>query len=215
MSSTAEARVVEVQRWVRDFTTNPHPDLGRDGPVCPYMVRVLGNARLTMLAFDARRGDDSLAAQALEFRALARQRAGELGADGTFQVYFAVPYGRPEPELKAMVARVHARLRREFVASGFMVGDFWPDHETPGLHSPAFRPFASPVPMLGVRHVIPADLVFFITSDIPADVQREYLELYGKHFVGRLNDYWSTRLAAARSAVGPAGPAESDPPAPA
>ena len=202
MASTVEARVEEVGNWIRDFTTNPHPDLGREGAVCPYMVRALGNARLTLLAFDAARGDDALAAQALEFRELARRRAAELGPEGSFLIYFAVPYGAPEPDLKAMVARVHARLRREFVASGFMVGDFWPDHETPGLHSPTFRPFASPVPMLGVRHVVPADLVFFITPDIPADTQREYLELYGNHFAGRLNDYWSKRLAAARAAAG-------------
>jgi hypothetical protein len=215
MTSTAEARVAEIQRWIRDFTTNPHPDLGREGVVCPYMVRALGNAHVTLLAFDADRGDDALAAQAHEFRSLIRQRAAALGAEGTFQVRFAVPYGLPEPELKAMVARVHARLRREFVASGFMVGDFWPEHDTPGLHSPTFRPFASPMPMLGVRQVVPADLVFFITPDIPADVQREYLEVYGNHFAGRLNEYWSKRLAAALAAVDPAASTQPGPPSPA
>lgn len=207
---TVQSRVAMVDRWVREFTTGPHPDLGRPGVVCPYMVRSIARSRLTLLPFDAgdpETADEALVARAHDFRARARRRAAGFAAAGTpgesaHLVYIAVPHGRPEHELRGLVERVHARLRHEFVASGFMVGDFWPDHATVGLHGPAFRPFASPVPVFALRHMVAADLPFFAVPEIPVEIRQEFLDLYSAHFAGRLTDHWARRLADARLAAG-------------
>ncbi len=198
-------RVAHVRQWVADFTSAPHPDLGRDGVVCPYMVTALRNDHFTVLAFDASRGDDELVAMVRGLRDRMIIRTGHIGTDHTYLVSLIVLYGRPDPDLKAMVERVHAAYKPEFVRKGFMLGDFWPRHETPGLHSAGFRPFASPYPILGTRTMVPADLVFFTTPDIPPAQRLVYLDYYREGLAGRLTDHWRQRLAdsvaAARAAL--------------
>ncbi|GIG92285.1 DUF6875 domain-containing protein [Plantactinospora endophytica] len=198
--SVAE-RVAWAQQWVSDYTANPHPELGRDGVVCPYMVKALRQDCITLVDFDSSEGDAALAALAREMRGKMIKRAAELGADHVYLVNLIVPFGNSETELKAMVGRVHARLKEEFVSLGFMLGDFWPEHETAGLYSEDFRPFTSPLPILGMRHMVPADLVFFITPDLTPQQQLTYLGYYAKVFEGRLNRYWSGRLEQSEAAA--------------
>lgn len=198
-------RVAWARQWVGDYTANPHPQLGRDGVVCPYMVKALRQSCITLVDFDSSEGDAALGALAREMRSKMTERARELGADAVYLVNLIVPHGDSETELKAMVGRVHSWLKEEFVSLGFMLGDFWPEHETLGLHSEEFRPFTSPLPILGMRHMVPADLVFFITPDLTPQQQLAFLGDYRKVFEGRLNRYWSARLeeseAAAREAL--------------
>ena len=192
MSAGEHAAVA--REWVGAFTSNPHPDLGREGVVCPYMVKALRQDYLTVVEFDSRAGDAALAARLRELRAGMIERATELGVDHIYLINLIVPFGDTEAALKALVGRVHAQLKEEFVGQGFMAGDFWPEHLTAGLHGPAFRPFRSPMPMLGVRYMIPADLVFFITPDLTPHQQLTYLGYYAKVFAGRLNRHWARRL---------------------
>lgn len=198
-------RVAHVRQWVADYTSSPHPDLGRDGVVCPYMVTVLRNDHFTVLAFDAARGDDELVTMVRGLRDRMVIRTGHIGTDHIYLVSMIVLYGRPDPELSAMVERVHAAYKPEFVRKGFMLGDFWPWHEGSGLHSGGFRPFASPYPILGTRTMVPADLVFFTTPDIPPAQRLVYLGYYREALAGRLTGHWRRRLAdsiaAARAAL--------------
>ena len=188
------ARVAWAREWVGDYTANPHPDLGREGVVCPYMVKALRQDCITLIDFDCSEGDAALGALARQMRGQMIERAEGLGADAIYLVNLIVPYGNTETELKAMVGRVHSWLKEEFVAMGFMLGDFWPEHETIGLHSEIFRPFTSPLPILGMRHMVPADLVFFITPDLTPHQQLNFMRHYRNVFAGRLNRYWSGRL---------------------
>jgi hypothetical protein len=196
--SVAE-RVALARQWVGEYTANPHPELGRDGVVCPYMVKALRQSCLTVVDFDANEGDAALGALAREMRAKMIEKARGLGPDHIYLVSLIVPHGNTETGLKAMVGRVHSWLREEFVSLGFMLGDFWPEHETLGLHSESFRPFASPLPILGTRYMVPADLVFFITPDLTPQQQLSFLGYYRKIFEGRLNRYWSARLEASEA----------------
>lgn len=203
---SVEERITQARDWVSNFASHPHPELGRDGVVCPYMVKALRRKYITLREFDASAGNDAaLGAAARQLRGTMVEHAAAVGPDHIYLVYLIVPYGRPEADLKAMVARVHRWLKPEFVERGLMLGDFWPQHETPGLHSQTFRPFASPLPMLGMRHIVPADLVFFITPDLAPEEQLSYLGHFHRAFEGRLNEYWQGRLdeseAAARRAL--------------
>lgn len=199
MSTGAEERVELAREWITTFTTNRHSDLGRDGVVCPYTGRALRRRYLTFHPFDARAGDDAMVAFVRRLRDDIADSAGPLGSDAVYLVRIAVPHGLPEADLTAMVGRVHARTRAEFVDRGFMAGDFWPAHEAGGLHNPAFRPFASPLPLFGVRHMVVADLAFFCMPDVAPDVRLDYLARYRNVFGGGLNAHWAQRLAEAET----------------
>ncbi|APU15402.1 MULTISPECIES: DUF6875 domain-containing protein [Actinoalloteichus] len=189
-----EARVALARRWVGEYPPKPHPELGRSGVVCPYMVRALARDYVHVEGFAAAQGDDALADRARTLRDGMLARSTELGSDRIYLVSVVVPHGLPEPELKAMVDRVHGRLRAEFVTRGYMAGDFWPNHDTPGLHHSDFRPFASPLPMLGMRPMVPADLMFFVTHERDSARRLTYLGYFREVFADRLNDYWAGRL---------------------
>jgi len=183
-------RVAAARRWLEEYAPHPHPDLGRDGVVCPFMVRALRRDFVTMVAYDATGGDDGLAALARRLLDENLARARTLGPDRTYLVSMVVPQGRPDEELTAMVGRVHSILKPDFLAKGYMAGDFWPDHETVGLHSDTFRPFTSPLPILGMRPMVPADLRFFAKHEPTPASRLRCLEVYGQVFHGALNDYW-------------------------
>lgn len=194
-------RVALARKWISEYTPNPHPNLGRDGVVCPFMVRALRRDYVTIRSFNAVEGDYSLIVLARGLRDVMIARSSELGAAWTYLVSMIVPYGLPDPELKAMVARVHAAVKPEFVQRGFMAGDFWPNHETVGLHSDSFRPFASPIPMLGMRPMVPADLMFFVKHEPTPRDRLTQLRYFHKVFAGRLNEYWSRKLDLAEAAA--------------
>ncbi|GIJ45285.1 hypothetical protein Val02_21710 [Virgisporangium aliadipatigenens] len=201
MSSEASERIERAKRWIAEFTTNPHPDLGRDGVVCPYTTRALRREHLTCHPFDARSGDGAMVAFVRRLRDDVADTAARVGADRVYLVRVAVPYGLPDPLLRAMVGRVHATVRAEFVSGGFMAGDFWPAHEAVGLHSRQFRPFDSPLPLFGVRHMVVADLAFFCMPDIPPGVRLDYLARYRQVFGAGLNAHWAQRLSAAEESA--------------
>lgn len=190
----ASQRLIEAHRWVSEYTPRPHADLGRDGAVCPFMIKTLRRDYLTMVEFDASEGHEALVGLAWKCLDELRERAEGMGADAVHLVSMIVPHGLPGSELKAMVDRAHAELKPDFVRLGFMAGDFWPDHETVGLHSDEFRPFSSPVPLLGMRHIVPADLVFFVKHERRPRELLTYLRHLRRLFGDRLSRDWSQRL---------------------
>ncbi|MCU7728843.1 hypothetical protein ODJ79_34460 [Actinoplanes sp. KI2] len=198
---TAEEAVREVEDWVARYLTRPHPDLGREGVVCPYTVKAKRDDHLRVLPFDAREGDDAFVALARRMRESLLEIAPSLGADRIYLARLMAPHGLPEPELQAMVERVHTRIKPEFVASGFMVGDFWPGHEGVGVHNPDFRPLSSPIPILGIRHIVPPDLIFFVAPENSLAEKIRYLADYRSTFAGRLNAYWSAQLEEMEAAI--------------
>lgn len=195
-------RMSQAWDWLSTYPIHPHPELGRDGVVCPYMVKAIRRKYVTMTEFDANEGDLAFMALARKLRDGVLERAAEFGSDRLYLVGMAVPYGLGEAELKAMVERVHTALKPEFVELGLMIGDFWPEHETIGLHNDDFRPFTSPIPLLGMRHITPADLPFFVKHEpVPAERLR-LLAIFRRLFDGRLNAYWSQRLVEAENEAG-------------
>ena len=191
---TAEEHVSVVEEWVAQSLTRPHPDLGREGVVCPYTVKATRDDRLHVLPFDAREGDDAFVALARKLRDGLEKIAPDLGADRIYLARLMVPYGLGQAELQAMVERVHTRIKPEFVARGFMAGDFWPGHDGTGVHNADFRPLSSPTPILGIRHIVPPDLIFFVAPENSLAERIRYLADYRNTFEGRLNAYWSAQL---------------------
>lgn len=194
-------QTAEAWRWLQEFPVRPHPDLGRDGVVCPFMGRALKRDRVKLFPFDATAGDRALAERALRLRPELQRQAEEAGPDRNYVVFFIVPYGLPDPELKAMTERVHTALKPQWIELGLMLGDFWPDHETAGLHSPVFRPFASPTPLLGMRHIVVPDLTFFIAPDVPPAQQLTYIGHFRRIFGDQLTGGWLDRANAAEAAA--------------
>ncbi|OUL24267.1 hypothetical protein BV372_28975 [Nostoc sp. T09] len=180
--------LIETSQWLKTFLARPHPDLGRPGPVCPFVpkaikldyirLRVIRSQNLvqqqvvnivlpylnTFLELEPREQDDSLnKAILLLFPDISHEDAPRL------------------------IDSVQKQLKPLFVESGLMLGEFHKRNQTPGLHNPNFRPLRSPIPMLAIRYMVESDLAFLQSAD-DINLRVRYLQAYLKRFEQRFKD---------------------------
>jgi hypothetical protein len=146
-------------RWVDRHLMRPHPDLGRDGPVCPF-VRT-GVVHGLMWAGLAEGGDRlgmpelrRILGDALdEYRDLCTGHR-----DGARQTALVTLF--PGLTCYDQIDAAHLACKSEAVRDGFMLGQFYPGCDVPGLWNRDFRPLDAPVPMLVLRPMMSTDFPF-------------------------------------------------------
>ncbi len=164
--------------WALAFLASPHPDLGRKGPVCPY-IRTSITERLMYVATrpEAECDDEHL----VEAVRSARQWFADLQAStpegNRHLVTILVVLPRIDRASSAALDALHRSLKDEFVQDGLMIGQFHPRCEAPGLWAADFRPLQSPVPLLAIREMVPSDLPFLVDSPVHAAT---YFERYAR-----------------------------------
>jgi hypothetical protein len=152
--------------WTKSFIVRPHQDLGRAGPVCPFVPESLDRRTIWLapehvgdrtvpevvelvrgyqrLFLDAQpSGDDAIyKAIVVVFTDLSPDRAGDLF--GQVLQDLAVP---------------------SYEADGFVMGGSFEGNEAGAIYNPSFRPFTSPVPFFLIRQAVPSDWKFFLDDD--------------------------------------------------
>jgi hypothetical protein len=155
-----------VADWIKTFVVKPHKDLGRAGPVCPFVPEALERKTLWLApehivdrsapdvvelitgyqrAFlDAQPPEDDVNHKAIVvvFTDLSADRAQELFGDVLGQL--AVP---------------------SYVNDGFEMGGFYEGKEATAVYNASFRPFTPPVPFLLVRQAVVDDWKFFLDNE--------------------------------------------------
>jgi Domain of unknown function (DUF6875) len=172
-----------IAEWVRQYLTNPHPELGRSGPVCPYVPTALKRGLLYLTVQPGGRDvlDTTEVAQTvLRYRDWFRElepREEPAAQFKTILILFPDVCAADAPEV---IDRTQAALKPAFVEAGLMIGQF---HQLPptdsGLWNPDFRPLRSPVPLLAIRHMVSSDLPFL-------DKEQQMLEAYRRVFGNNL-----------------------------
>ncbi|PYC87632.1 hypothetical protein C7C46_03690 [Streptomyces tateyamensis] len=150
--------------WARTYLTEPHPDLGRAGPVCPFVGSSLREERFHLAVRPGRPADRAAVAEAV---ALHREWFLLLAPPGTPRAQsttiLVVFPDLPSSEAPELIDRTQLDLKTAFVEDGLMLGQFHDlPPEQPGLWNPDFRPLRSPLPMLVIRHMVPTDLPFLV-----------------------------------------------------
>ncbi len=184
------AREVKVQRetkpalattldWMFSFLSQPHPDLGRTGAVCPYVPHAL---KINTIWLTEVEDPHITRAQIEELIACFHQvflglepREGLGIINKALLIVF--PHITPEqaPEL---IDKVQQALKPVYTRSGLMLGEFHRDNRSPGLRNPHFFPLRSPYPMLVIRHMVDSDLPFLMRDEDSPDVRIGFLRSY-------------------------------------
>jgi hypothetical protein len=192
--------LTETMEWVINFLAKPHPDLGRAGPVCPFLPRALqmNTIRLTVI-----RAKNLEQQQVEEIVRCYRDIFLELEPrEGQTAFYKAIMLIFPDVHIEEafkLIDGVQQKLKPFFVEAGLMIGEFHKRNESPGLHNPNFRPLRSPIPMLGIRYMVESDLPFLQqVSDEPC-LRIRYLEAYLQRLDKVVKD--ETKLNNARKAL--------------
>ena len=163
----------------------PHADLGRPGPVCPFVPYALNQNTIWMQVFRTEK-----ATTALIEGYVGRYRDIFIGLEPTDErsrinktilLIFPDVSAEDAPDL---IDGVKHKLKTYFVQVGLMLGEFHERNPSGGLHNPNFRPLRSPVPMLAIRFMVESDLPFLmISTDPPADREiflRAWLDRFGE-----------------------------------
>jgi hypothetical protein len=153
--------------WIKSFVIRPHKDLGRAGPVCPFVPGSLARGTLWLAPekIADRNGPDVVELIAGYQRLFldAQPTAGDDATYKSFVVLFTdLSADRAEEFFDDLLRHLAVP---SYVDHGFVMGGFYQGNEGTAIYNPDFRPFASPVPFLLVRQAVISDWKFFLDNE--------------------------------------------------
>ncbi|CAL2065266.1 MULTISPECIES: DUF6875 domain-containing protein [Streptomyces] len=174
-----DAALESVDSWLTEYISASHPEIGRTGPICPFVSPSRRNRTLEV-----------------RLRLVGHTPSPELVeeiARGSLREYELTTWQGRNPMLQAMVVvlpdlrgedtglldRAQERVKDDFVARGLMIGQFHENCEVTAARNPRFAVSRAPVPVLAIRAIALHD-VFFL-SERPHWFQK-YREKFGKFY---------------------------------
>jgi hypothetical protein len=181
--------LIEIREWVKNFLAQPSSDLGRTGPVCPFIPHALKLNSIQLALIRAKNLEPQQVEEiVLRYRDIFLElepRDREGGINKAILLIFPDIHLDETPKL---IDGVQQKLKPFFVEQGLMLGEFHNRTETPGLHNPNFRPLRSPIPLLAIRFMVESDLPFLEgTDDISLRIR--YLEAYLQRFESNVRNH--------------------------
>lgn len=190
----------KITSWVKEFLAKPHLNLGRSGPVCPFLPRALKLNTVSLAVIRTQHlQQPQIEAIVKRYRDLFLQAEPQSGESALYKSLLLVFPDVCEAEASSLIDEVQQKLKPFFVEEGLMIGEFHPRNQTPGLHNPHFRPLRSPVPMLAIRFMTESDLPFLQQSTDEPQLRIHYLEAYLKQLSTVIQD--EKKLQEARRAL--------------
>ena len=179
-------------KWIREYVVMPHRELGRPGPVCPFVMPALRLQCVWISVVEDVVSDIVCVCSVLNhFMTLYNTTEQTAGSDSklrTFIVVFPAIGGSGSSEL---MKRVHTAMKPSVVEQGLMLGEFYPCNTSPGVRNPSFFPLRSPVPLFVLRHMVPGDLVFLTKPTDPPAWRVQFIRQYMKTCENELSsDLW-------------------------
>jgi hypothetical protein len=176
-ATSAEAEAV-FERWIEEYACRPHPQIGREGPVCPFLPKVLEAGGLRVEVDESLDGSDPAA---MEARMRAAVPAFEAMPLAPWEKALVVLFPKLVGSDVAVVDRVQAALKPECVRRGLMIGQFHPLSTEPGARNPAFPANRAPIAAIALRHMSYHDIVFLGHDP---EMFREYRSRYAEKISG-------------------------------
>jgi hypothetical protein len=155
-----------VAEWIQTFVARPHEDLGRAGPVCPFVPGALERKTLSLAPEQIA---DRSVPQLVELMNgyknlfLSAQPTGVDGAD--YKVIVVVFTELSTDRAQGLFDDVLEHLAvPSYVEDGIVFGPFYEGNAETAIYNADFRPFQSPVPLLFVRQGVISDWKFFLDN---------------------------------------------------
>jgi Domain of unknown function (DUF6875) len=176
-----------VADWTKTFVAKPHRDLGRAGPVCPF-VPVAWEHKTLWLAAERSAGQSATdVIQLIDgYKRLLLAAQPVDGADANNKSIVVVFTDLPAAQAKDFFSGVLQQIGvPSYVDDGLVMGPFYEGNDGTALYNANFRPFTSPVPFLLMRRAVISDWKFFLNNE---DWLRLWARRYGESAVEALAD---------------------------
>jgi hypothetical protein len=166
-----------VADWINTFVARPHKDIGREGPVCPFVPRSLERKSLWLASehiADRSVADVIQLINGYKTQLLHSQPTE--GDDANYKVIVVVFTDLSADRAQEVFGEVLKHLAvASYVEDGILFGPFYEGNKGTAIYNSGFRPFQSPVPFLFVRHGVISDWKFFLDND-------EWLNLWAHRY---------------------------------
>ena len=185
LASGELAALRAVAGWIKGFVVRPHKDLGREGPVCPFVPVALERKTLWLASEQmAGRGVEDLVQLINGYKTQFQQAQPLDGDDAKYKSIVVVRGDLPADRAKDLFDEVLKRLAvPSYVDEGLVVGGFYENNQGTAVYNRNFRPFRSPVPFLLIRQADVSDWKFFLDND---DWLNHWARRYGESAVRAL-----------------------------
>jgi hypothetical protein len=179
-SGLAESDLTALQAvadWIKTYVVRPHKDLGRAGPVCPFVPGAL--ERRTLWLAPEQIADRSAPAVVELMNGYMRRLLDAQPTDGDdakYKVIVVVFTDLSADRAQGVFDDVQQHLAKpSYAEDGIVFGPFYEGNEATAIYNSSFRPFTSPVPFLFVRHGVISDWKFFLDDE-------DWLNLWARRF---------------------------------
>ena len=187
LGASKVAALHAVADWIKTFVARPHTDLGRPGPVCPFVPGAL-ERRILWLAPEeiADRSAPAVVELMSDYTRGFLDAQPTDGEDAQYKVIVVVFTDLAADRAQVVFDDVLQQLAVPSYAEGGVVfGPFHDGNEGTALYNSAFRPFQSPAPFLFVRHTVISDWKFFLDNE---DLLNLWARRFGESAVHALAD---------------------------
>jgi Domain of unknown function (DUF6875) len=163
--------------WIGTFVVRPHEDLGRAGPVCPFVPGALERKTLWLAPQQIADGGVPHVVELLNgYKSLFLDAEPTDGDDVQYKVIVVVFPDLSADRAQGVFDEVLQQLAvRSYAEDGIVFGPFYEGNEATAIYNSSFRPFQSPVPFLFVRQGVVSDWKFFLDNE-------DLLNLWARRF---------------------------------
>lgn len=157
--------LVETAAWIRHTIAQPHPQLGRPGPICSKVPAALvhDSIWLGIVQMAQVTAEDVTAAMATLTEAFFSLSPHEFPGALFKGVMVLFDTAAPQ-ETVALIEQVQRAHKMALIEAGLLLGKFHRDSRNTAMHNKNFNPSQSPYPMLGVRPILENDLKFMLAQ---------------------------------------------------
>jgi hypothetical protein len=166
-----------VADWVKSYVVKPHKDLGRAGPVCPFVPGALERRTFWLAPEQIAERDVPAVVELMDgYRRLFLDTRPTDGDAAKYKVIVVVFTDLPADRAPGVFDSVLEQLAvPSYAEDGILFGPFYEGNEGTAIYNSSFRPFQSPVPFLFVRQGVISDWKFFLDKE-------DWLNLWARRF---------------------------------
>jgi hypothetical protein len=193
-----------VADWIKSFVARPNKDLGRAGPVCPFVPTAWEHKTLWLAPEQvANRSVLDVVQLVNGYKSLFLRAYPVEGDDANYKAIVVVFPDLSADRAKETMGDVLQHLAASsYVEDGVVLGAFYERNEETAIYNPSFRPFTPPVPFMLIRPAVISDWKFFLDDK---DWLNKWARRFGESAVPALAEElrrtnWKRRSDAARQA---------------
>ena len=176
-----------VADWIESYVVQPHKDLGRAGPVCPFVPGALEHKTFWLAPEQTADLEVPAVVELISgYQRLFLDAQPTDGDDANYKVIVVVFTDVSADRAQGVFDDVLQHLAvPSYVEDGIVFGPFYEGHEGTAIYNSSFRPFRSPVPFLFVRYGVISDWKFFLDNE---DLFNLWARRFGEPAVHALAD---------------------------